>query len=731
VTNTTKPDRINHNDEELASIDVRRYIRVVVKHKWVVAATVAVIITGTVLYTLGQPKIYEATATMVIDPRPPEILGGQVQEIVQMGTNSWWWNQEYYNTQIEILTSRALIKQTVTNHDLHHNPKIVGAKPNDTRTNDELIDQATSALMGALHVAAPEQNRIVDVVFRHTDPDLAAFLANAHVETYIQYNLNLRVEGTEFASKWLTDVLDTAETELRNSELDLFQFKKDNDILSVSLEDRKNLVAGNIEKFTEALNDARTHRIKLSALRARIREAANVDVLESPIFELSEGNTGTELKAQYYQERHRLFELAEELGPKHPDFVVQKKKVDDLFAALQREAKVLVQSIEQKHQAALQSEADFEKEVERYKAEAFELGPKEVDYNRLARREKSNEEKYDIVLGRLRTSDLTGRLTTVNVRPLDPALVPTAPVFPNMQKNVLLAALMSLGLGVGLAFLLDALDRTIKTAEDVQAATAASLLGIIPAIDAAGDDRTQQKNKDLHVHLEPTSRTAECCRSIRTNLLFMAADDQLNTIVVSSASPREGKSTTVLHLGTSMAQSGQRILLIDSDMRRPRLHQSLGVSRAQGLSNLIVGDARIDDVVKTTDVPNLYILPCGPTPPNPAELLMTQSFRDVLAQLGQRFDRILLDSPPLLAVTDAAVLSQIADGIILVAKAGVTHRDQAQQSAQQLRSVDARIVGVILNELDLEDRSYGYYYQYYAYGYSSKDQAGAQPTATT
>jgi capsular exopolysaccharide synthesis family protein len=254
-------------------------------------------------------------------------------------------------------------------------------------------------------------------------------------------------------------------------------------------------------------------------------------------------------------------------------------------------------------------------------------------------------------------------------------------------------------------------DRSIKNTADAQQATGAPVLGIIPMLSdlANGSEAT----RDLYVHQHPTSRAAECCRSLRTNIVFSAADRQIKTIVVSSACPREGKTTSVIYLGTTMAQSGQRVLLIDTDMRRPRLHQSLGVPRPTGLSNLIVGDKSYDDVIRTTDIPNLFVLPCGPLPPNPAELLMTQRFDTVLEELSRRFDRIILDSPPLQVVTDAVVLSKSphVDGAILVAQAGKTPRDEIRRSARQIKAVGGTILGVIVNALELDQRS-AYYYSY-------------------
>jgi capsular exopolysaccharide synthesis family protein len=231
------------------------------------------------------------------------------------------------------------------------------------------------------------------------------------------------------------------------------------------------------------------------------------------------------------------------------------------------------------------------------------------------------------------------------------------------------------------------------------------------------------RDRDLYVHEHPTSAIAECCRSLRTNILFSAADRQVKTIVVSSANPQEGKTTSVIYLGTTMAQSGQRVLLIDTDMRRPRLHASLGIPRQTGLSNLILGDIEYDEAIKSTSIPNLFVLPCGPLPPNPAELLMSQRFANVLSELSSRFDRLILDSPPLQVVADAVVLSKQADGCILVARAGKTVRDDLKRSAHQLRKVSGNIFGVIVNAIEPDQRS-GYYYTYY--GYTEQPNAARQ-----
>jgi capsular exopolysaccharide synthesis family protein len=276
-------------------------------------------------------------------------------------------------------------------------------------------------------------------------------------------------------------------------------------------------------------------------------------------------------------------------------------------------------------------------------------------------------------------------------------------------------------LGLGLALVLEFLDSSVTSQQEIEERLGLSFLGFVPTIpDSAGEV------KDLHMHHEPKSLIAECTRVIRTNLLFMSPDKPFKRMLITSSGPQEGKSTTVINLGIAMAQSGNKVLLIDTDMRRPRLHKAFGVPNDVGVSSLLVGDGTIDSAIKTTEVPGLFLLSCGPVPPNPAELLHTKAFSDLLAQLGTRFDRIVLDSPPVGAVSDAVVLATLVDGVVMVLKAGKTQSDTARRTVRMLRDVKAPLFGAVLNDVDLErtkygDYYYGYAYRYYGYGDPKKE----------
>ena len=702
------------DSEDVISIDVRRYLKALRRYLFPVLALVAIAVTGAVIFTSRQPKIYQATASVQIEPRLPDLLGQGENGILGLTAGG----ADYYKQQRQVLASYTLVKQTVQDHQLVL--KLLTDEQRAKLAPASQIEVATELLLEQLSVKYPDQDRIMYVTVKSESPALAAEIANDHIKTYVAYAKGLLTVDTQQASKALTSEFDQATANLGESEAKLYQYQKDNELLTVSLEDRQNLVSSNIAAFTTRMNEARAKRIEFSSKLERMKKASEKEVLESPILMMGDSASFDVLRAQYYTERNLFQQLEKEVGPKNPEYQKQKSKVDDLYAALQSEARRIVGGVNEAYEAALTTERALAAEVDRYKKEALDLGPKIVAYNELLRTKKNWEDKYNILRGRLSTSEMTGRMNseinTTHVKPLDPALVPTTPVSPSLKINVAIATILALMLGFGMIFLSVYLDRTVKTTSDAQAAAGVPVLGFIPMLGAQGDD----KARDLYVHEHPKSLIAESCRALRTNILFSSADRNLKTLIVSSANQREGKTTSVIYLGTTMAQSGQRVLLIDTDMRRPRLHASTGVPRQFGLSNLILGDRSYEDVIKTTEIPNLFVLPCGPLPPNPAELLMTNRFKVVLAELATRFDRVILDSPPVQAVTDAVVLSKLVDGVILVVRADKTLRDDIKRSAQQIKDVGGSIFGVIVNEINTGDRSYYSYGYGYGYGYDAQ-----------
>lgn len=715
--NPTASERTNAEEELIFSVDIRRYAKALRRYLFPLIAFIAFAITVAVIYTSRQPKIYEARASIQIEPRLPDLLGQGEAGMLGVSTGGL----DYYKQQRQVLNSYTLIKQTVIDHQLA--PKLLGEADRTALRPDEQVEAAVEKLRSSLKIKYPEQDRIMHVLVRSTDRKLAAEIANAHVATYVAYSKGLLAVDTTQASKALSLEFDEVANKLQEAESALFAFQKQNELLAVKLEDQQNLVASNITAYTARLNEARIRRIELQSKLERMKMASALDVLASPILTMGDASAFDAMRAEYYNESNALKLLQQEVGPKNPELIKQKLKVDEIYKALESEARRIVGGVQESYEAAIANEKALHAEVEKFKKAAFELGPKIVEYNELLRAKKNWEDKYNILRGRLSTSEISGRMSTqaipTHVKPLDPARVPTVPISPRLRTNVAVAAVLALLLGLGFVFLSVFLDRTVKTTADAQQASKSPVLGFIPILDMADDNRT----RDLYVHQHPKSLAAESCRALRTNILFSGAERDLKLLLISSANQREGKTTTCIYLGTTMAQSGQRVLLVDTDMRRPRLHESLGVPRQHGLSNLILGDRDYEDVIKTTEIPNLYVLPCGPLPPNPAELLMTSRFEAILGELAKRFDRVILDSPPVQAVTDAVVLSKLVNGVVLVVRADKTLREDVRRSAKQISDVNGWTAGVIVNEINASDRAY---YSYsYGYGYGSEEEAAS------
>jgi polysaccharide biosynthesis transport protein len=698
--------------EAVFSFDFRRYVETLRKYVWGILALVALAATGAVVYTSRQPKVYEAKASVQIEPKVADLLGTGTDILTGAGISA---STDYYKQQMQVLASYKLVKQSVDTHQLYL--KLLSEHERDDKKIDDQIEEATRRLQLQLQIKYPEQNRIMYVIVHNEDAQVAADLANAHVDTFVEYSKGLL--STSAASDVLSQEFEKSEKRLRDAEAALYQFQHDNDLLAVSMEDRQSLMSQNIVAYSLKVNEARSRAIEINSRLDRMKRADPADVLSSPILLMSDMTSFETLRATFYAERNKFIELGNQLGPKHDDYKMQKSKMDDLLDALKTEQKRMMTSLSEQYQAALTAEKGLQAEVDKATKDALEMGPKIVAYNELVRKKKTEDDRYNILRSRLAGAELTDRLNgkfadLSNVRQLDPALVPDTPVSPNLRVNVLIGVVGALVLGMALCLLLVFLDRSIKSTADAQQVTGSPVLGVIPRVpeEEVEDDRA----RDRYVHDKPKSPVAESCRSLRTNILFSGADRQLKTIVVSSPHPREGKTTCVVYLGTTMAQSGQRVLLIDTDMRRPRLHNLIGTNNEKGLSNLIIGDTDYDSMIKQTEIPNLFVLPCGPLPPNPAELLMTNRFGVVLGELAKRFDRIILDSPPLHPVTDAVVLAQQVDGVILVAQSGRTLRDDLKRASRQVRSVKGSLVGVILNAMEMSEKGYyGYYGGYYSY----------------
>jgi capsular exopolysaccharide synthesis family protein len=716
-------------------IDLRAYWRTLVRHRWLIGSVFAAVVVVALLFTLRQTKIYTATTTIIIEVSAPKVLNqAEVQDVVETGVSSYWMSKEYFETQYKVIQSRAVAQRVIEKLQLAKDLRFLGL---DQLKDEGKIEKALARvdpiaeLQERLRVLPIKDSRVARIQVDDRDPKWAATLANAVAEAYITETLSVKTNTTQGASDWLEQQLGDLETKLGKSSKELFEFKRERDIVATTWEDRQGMVTQRLVAINDALTKVRVQKAQLEARSEQI--AALGDALEKgePASEsfaiVADSRTVQELKVLYAQAQVECADLRSRYLPENPKLESCESKLAMGKGALHREVKTILQGARRSYDEVVETEKKLLKLLNETKSDAFGLNQYEQAYLELKRAHDNNQRLYDLVLGRLKDASVTGMMQMSNVRILDRAEPPESPSSPRPLRNLALAMFLGLVGGVGLAFLLETLDTTVTTREQVEERLGLAFLGIIPSIEGTKAD----KERDLFVHANPRSAAAECLRSIRTNLLFMSPEKPLKTIVVTSAGPSEGKTTTATALAEVMADGGNRVLIVDADMRRPQLHKVFEVSNESGLSSLILGDGKLDEVIKTSVVPNLSVLPCGPVPPNPAELLHTEGFARLLEAMAQRYDRVIIDSPPAGVVADAVVISTKVDGTLMVLKAGQTSRDAAVRAVRSIVDVKGRIFGAVLNDLDLSDQRYGQYYQYYRYGYYGADAAAPAKSAVS
>jgi capsular exopolysaccharide synthesis family protein len=466
-------------------------------------------------------------------------------------------------------------------------------------------------------------------------------------------------------------------------------------------------------------------RQELAARHIELTKITSENPDQVPASELLSNAFLSALRSQYQTAvRERAELIAEGKGDNHPAVKKADEKLGLARSHLLSEIKNIQGAVARDLAIIERQEGGEATLYEGARKKAVELNLKELEFHRLDRMRAQNEKLYAVLLEQMKEADLRRMMNTNNIRMVDSAKEPTDPIAPRVSTNVGIALLVGLILGLALAILREQLDNTMKTPEDVEHRLGVTFLGLLP--DIAEEDvgsgpkrRTRRRTTpsqyapELLVHERPTSGIAEAARSLRTNLMFMNPDQPYRRLLVTSAAPSEGKTTVAVSIAISLAQGGQRVCIIDCDLRRPRLHRIFDRAGDVGLMNVILGDATVDEVAKATIVPNLYCIPCGPIPPNSADVVSSDKFRRVLDEISSKFDRIVLDSPPIVAVTDSAIVSTLVDGVVFVVRAFKTSINLCRSGLRTLQDVDAPIAGAVLNAVNLNRHEYNYYHYYY------------------
>jgi capsular exopolysaccharide synthesis family protein len=724
--------------------DLREYLRALRTYLWLIVLVTVIVGAGVMAYTVRQPKIYEAIATIEYDPNPARPLGEGVDDIAASSAD-FWSSREFFETQNRVIGSRLIAERVVERLDLHHARSFLDDDTNLPADWSGIpVSEAAILLQSRLTVEGVNGTRLVNLHIRDRDPARAALIANTVAEVYIEKTIEDRTGSTTSALDWLASRRDELRTDLHSSETALHSFMNEHEILSVSMEDRQNLVASELEHFTNALAEARTRRIELQARLTRLRTLAAADTIEEEGSAFSDIPAIAALQTELRTNLAEREALASRYGTAHPRIRELDRTVEAVREQLRSEIDGMLRAAEADVREAGAIEGGLRAAVDQANQAGLALGLLEIEYTQLNRERENNEKLYESVLERTSEGMLAAQLRTTNVRMVDRALTPTGHVSPRLATNVGGGIGAGLALGLGLALLLSRLDRRIKTVRDAEDC-GVTILGVLPDIPESelADDaesvqrrpaprRRRSKNakepplvtsspRDVISHTHPMSSAAESCRTLRTNLMFMSGDEPLRTLAVTSAGPREGKTTVAANLAISIAQSGKRVLVIDTDMRRPRMHHAFGLRNTVGLTSILVGDSTLTESVRPSGIPNVTVMCCGPIPPNPAELLHRERFQALIDEVQKAYDFVVFDSPPLGAVTDAAVLGPQVDGILVVLRANATTRDALTSVLRQVNDVGANLIGAVLNGVDPNMRRYegggGAYYYYRTEGY--------------
>lgn len=702
----------------------------------VAAVTTAIV----ALWTLRQPKIYAASTTIEFDPTPPRPLGDRVEE-VSSGLESYWTTREYYSTQFQVLQSQRISETVVRQLGLQHDAEFIGV-PKELRSGfrSYSVTSAAAILRSRMKVESVKDSRIALISVEDPSPRRAQLIANTIAAIYIRQNLDQRMSTTVSALEWLGQQLETLRRQLDGSERALYNYRQQHNLLSTSFEERRDHIGNRINSLSNAVTEVQTRRIAITARVGELRRAARTlegsgDVMAALAPDLLTSPTLTSLRGQLETLEREKAGLAPRYDVGSQQMQVIQGRIDELKQAIRREARNVLESAEAELRTARRNEGDLRGALAEAQREGLELNLREIEYGQLLRERENNSKIYGLVLERSKQTDLSRLMRVNNVRVLDEALLPATPVRPNLRNNIGIGLGAGLFLGIILAYLVLQADRTMRSEADVRDELNATSLGVLPKITnrqgsryvySYGKNESEEpiKNVDLSVHSHPNSAVAEACRVIRTNLLFMSPDKPFELIMVSSCDPRDGKTLVASSLAISLAQSGKKVLLVDTDLRRPRVHKAFGLASVVGITSVLVNDATLEEATLDTDVPNLELLLCGPIPPNPSELLHSKRFQDLLAQLREKYDRVVFDTPPVGAVTDALVIGPQVDGAILVTRARKTVRAKARHVLTQLQSLGTRMAGVVLNDVDLQKDGR----EYYSYAGSYEYKSTSEPT---
>jgi succinoglycan biosynthesis transport protein ExoP len=705
-------------------------IRILRKRKWIILACLVTIFSLVTIASLKLPKVYEANGTIQIN-KPDASLNFQ---------NSATFSLDYFDpteleTDMKILQSDLLALQVIRDLNLDRRTEFADqAPPSPTpdlapdplQSDPSRASAAIGDFKGNLRVNLSPNTRIIEVHYRSPDPQLAATVVNTLMQTYVENNFKARFDSTMQASDWLQRQLVDLQMKVETSQEKLVRYQREHEILGI--DEKQNITMTKLDELNKQLTSAESERMDKEALY-RLVESGDPDAIAASAGGIDDAAPGSQsasqlleaLRSKQADVKIQAADLSTQFGPSYPKLTQLNNQLKEIDSQIQGEMKKIASKVRGQYTTALQRENMLHDALEKQKQEANKLNESAIEYTLLRRDVETNRQLYEGLLQKLKEAGVSAGLRSNNFRIVDSARPPTGPIEPNIPRNLMFAMVLGLASGVGLAFLLEGLDNTVRTTDQAQVISGLASLGMIPlgsksAREGPNPKRlviaTSNEAVELVTQVRPQSQMAESYRALRTSLLLSNVGAPPKVIMVTSALPQEGKTTTSINCAVVLAQKGGRVLLIDADLRRPSIHKTLGMGPHSGLSNVLTGSTTLQQATRTAILPNLFVLAAGTPPPDPAELLASSKMRDVLAELREQYDHIVIDTPPSLSVTDAVVLSPRADAVVLVIRSGQTTKQALRRARDILTQVNAKIVGVLLNAVDLSSPDYYYYYEY-------------------
>lgn len=694
------------------AFDFARYWQILLKH-WLllVAGLIVALGLGIANILLTQPT-YRAAVTIQIDKETQRVMRSDALDMRAERIGS----EEFFTTQYGLLTSRSLAEQTINSLNLQRDPVMLAAlnlsAPKAGEDPASRRRAITGRFQGALSVTPVRGSRLVNVAFDSASPAVSARIANAVAENFIASNLMRRLDATADARKFLEEQLAKEKQKLEASDRQLAAYATQQQIINIpgpadksgSSSANQSLMASSLMAETASLTQARADRVRAEA---RWREAMASSGADLP--EVLQSDTIRALKEAISKLEGEYQEKAKTFRPEYPEMQQLRRRITDAQDQIAAETRNIRNSLKISYEVALNQERQFEGNVNRLKSGVLDLRGRSIKYDILQREVDTSRELYDSLLQNYKEVGVAGNLVANNISVIDWAEPPASPSKPEPLKIMLIAAVAGLIMGIGLVFLVEALDDAIHAPEEVERKLGLPLLGVIPKL--------EKGQVPMTMLADARSSFAEAYFSLRTALQFSTSDGVPSSLLITSSRPSEGKSTSAVAVAQNFARMGLKVLLVDSDLRNPSLHRVLSADNSAGFSNYLTGHGRISSVTQASTTPLLDFIPCGPLPPSPAELLAGPRLRQMLHDAREHYDMVVIDGPPVMGLADAPLLSSLVGGTLLVIESATTGRRMAKLSIHRLSVGNARVIGVLLSKFDARKSYYGYGYGYdYNYG---------------